>query len=79
MPALTRLVMTIPMGVVNHVETSTSPVFPVAAPSPRKSGARPRAARSQPDNATHWRIQITNPENTSVNASPPPNTRLWNT
>ncbi len=77
--ALTTLVMMIPVGVVNQVEMSTSEAFPVDAANPRKSGANPRVARSQPDRATHCRIQITKPENTTVNAMPPPNTRLWKT
>ena len=73
------LVITMPSAVVNHVEISTSELFPVAAASPRKSGAKPRVASSQPERATHCRIQITNPEKTIGNAIPPPNTRLWNT
>ena len=51
----------------------------IVAPRPRKSGANPRYETSQPESATHCRIQITKPDITTVNASPPPNTRLWNT
>jgi hypothetical protein len=42
-------------------------------------GAMPSVARSQPDNATHWRIQTTKNAKTTVKPNPPPNTRLWNT
>ncbi len=77
--AFPMLVTRIPKGVVNHDEMSTRLLLPVAAASPRKSGAKPRVEISQPDNATHWRIQITNPEKTSVKPMPPPSTRLWKT
>ena len=73
------LVMTIPSGVVNQVEMSTSPLFPVDAARPRKSGAKPSVASSQPESATHCRIQMTNPEKTIGKAMPPPKTRLWKT
>ena len=77
--ALAMLVMTIPSAVVNQVEMSTRLELPVDAASPRNRGANPRVARSQPDRATHWRIQMTKPEKTIVKAMPPPKTRLWNT
>jgi hypothetical protein len=52
--------------------------FSRATPSPIGVGARPRTAISHPD-SDHCRIQITNPDMTAVNPSPPPSTRLWNT
>ena len=39
-------------------------------PSPRNSGAKPRVASSQPDRATHCRIQITKPGEDDREADP---------
>ena len=71
--------MMMPVDVVNQTPMVESVVFPMVAPSPRKSGANPRYETSQPDSATHCRIQRTKPDITTVKATPPPKTRLWKT
>ncbi len=57
--AFKMLTMMIPVDCVNHTPISESAGFPIVAPSPRKSGAKPRYDSSQPERATHCRIQIT--------------------
>ena len=59
------LVMMIPVGVVNQVRDVDERAIARGAARPRKSGAKPRVASSQPDRATHCRIQITKPEKTT--------------
>ena len=71
--------MMIPFALVNHTPQLEKVALFIVAPRPRNSGANPRYETSQPESATHCKIQMTNPLNTTVKATPPPNTRLWNT
>ncbi len=50
-----------------HAQTGQA-ALPIVAPRPRNSGAKPRYESSQPERATHCRIQITKPDITTVKA-----------
>ena len=77
--ALRTLMMMMPLAPAAQVPMSVNASMPVVAPRPMNVGAIPTVASSQPDSATHWRIQTTKNPKTTVNPNPPPNTRLWNT
>ncbi len=74
--AFPMLTMMIAQGVVNHTPILVSVGLPMVPPSPRNSDAKPRYESSQPESATHCRIQMTNPDITIEKPIPPPNTRL---
>ena len=49
--------MMMPFDDAHHVPKLVNPSMPVVTPSPMNVGAKPSVARSQPESATHCRIQ----------------------